>query len=197
MCKAKLSTLWMLSLDVVIDGKGFVEQHPAGLQRVNERGEEGAVQVKADDNGIVHFMPEIRVLRWRRLQIQHSRTDAGKVSYSGTGRKSCEGLFIAIDRIDLVAERGEEQCVTSAARGYIEDSAFGKPLKLLDEKPGRWWICSEDVLCEPCTFNTDSDRTGHVGDRRMQLSEPQLDMIDREFSKEGCQESFRQRFQQL
>ena len=85
MCKAKLSTLWMLVLDVVIDSKGFIQQHPAGLKRVNERREEGAVQVKADDNGIVRFVSEMRLLQRLPLQIQHSRTDAGEVSYSGAG----------------------------------------------------------------------------------------------------------------
>ena len=72
MCKAKLSTLWMLALGVVIDGKGFVEQHPAGLQRLDKRGEERSVQVKEDENGIVRFMSEMRLLRRWQLQIQHS-----------------------------------------------------------------------------------------------------------------------------
>mgnify|MGYP001611962891 CR=1 FL=1 len=107
MCKAKLSTFWMLALDVVFECKSFIQQHPAGFERVNERGEEGAVQVKKDENGIVCFMPKRWLLR-RLLQIEHSRTDTGEVSYSCAGRKACEGLFIAIHRVDLVAQRGEE-----------------------------------------------------------------------------------------
>ena len=107
LCQAKFSTLWMLALDVVVEGKGFIQQHPAWLERVNERGEEGAVQVKKDENGIVCFMPKRWLLR-RLLQIEHSRTDAGEVSYSCAGRKACEGLFVAIDSVDLVAQRGEE-----------------------------------------------------------------------------------------
>lgn len=108
MCKAKLSTLWMLALDMAIDSKGFIQQHPAGLQRLDKRGEERSVQVKEDENGIVRFMPEMRLLQRLLLQIQHSRTDVGEVSYSGAGRKACEGLFVAIDSVDLVAQRGEK-----------------------------------------------------------------------------------------
>ena len=77
---------------------------------------------------------------WRLLQVKHSRTDAGEVSYSGPGGKLCEGLLIAIDGVDLIAPRGEEQRVTSAAGGHIEDLAFGKAMKLSDEKRGRWRI---------------------------------------------------------
>ena len=98
----------MPALDVVIDGKGFIQQYTAWLQRVDETGKEPSVQVKEDEDGIVRFMSEIRLL-WRRLlQIQHSRTDAGEVSCLGPGRKLCEGLLIAINGFDLVAQRGEE-----------------------------------------------------------------------------------------
>lgn len=107
LCKTKFSTPWMLVLDMVVEGKRFIEQHPAWLERINERGEEGAVQVKKDENGIVCFMPKRWLLR-RLLQIEHSRTDTGEVSYSCARRKACEGLFIPIHRVDLVAQRGEE-----------------------------------------------------------------------------------------
>src|SRR6187549_2552225 len=87
--------------------------------------------------------------------------------------------------------------MTPVAGGHVEDLAFGKTMKLLDEKRCRWPICAEDLLREPCTLNGDSHRAGHVGERRMQLPQPQLDVTDREFIEQGCQESFRQRFQQL
>ena len=41
MCKAKISTLWMLALHMVINGEGLVQQDPAGLQRVDEMGKSG------------------------------------------------------------------------------------------------------------------------------------------------------------
>ena len=104
MCKAKLSTLWMLALDVVIDSKGFIQQHSAGLQRVDKRGEERSVQVKEDENGIVRFMSEMRLLRRWQLQIQHSRTDVSEMSCLGVSQKPCEGLFVSINSVDLVAQ---------------------------------------------------------------------------------------------
>lgn len=114
-CKAKLLTLWMSAPDVVFDGKGFIQQDAAGLQRVDESGEERPVQVKEDENDIVRFMPKIQLVRRRLFQIKHSRTDTGETSCSGDGRKLSEGLFVAIDGFNLVAQRGEEQAVTSAA----------------------------------------------------------------------------------
>lgn len=81
LCKTKFSTLWMLVLHMVFEGKSFIQQHPAGLQGVDEMGEKRSVQVKEDDNGIVRFVSEMRLLQRLPLQIQHSRTDAGEVSY--------------------------------------------------------------------------------------------------------------------
>lgn len=195
-CKAKLSTLWMPVADVVIDGEGFIQQYTARCQRVDKIREKRSVQVKEDKNAIVRFVPEIRFLR-RRLQIKHSRIDAGEVSCAGTGGKLCEGRLIAIDGIDLVAKGGEEQRMTPAARGHIENLPFGKAMKLLDEKLGRRWICAENLLREPCALNADPDGAGYGGNRGMQFPQPQLDTTDREFIEQGCQESFRQRFQQL
>ena len=133
MRKAKLRTLRMPALDVIVHGEGFIQQDTAGLQRVDEMGEERSIQVKEDEDGIVCFMPEIRLLR-RLLQIKHSRFDAGEVSCPGIGRKLREGLLIAIDGIDLVAQRGEEQRMAAAAGSHVEDFSFGKAMKLLEEK---------------------------------------------------------------
>lgn len=65
-CKAKLSPFRMSVPEVVVDGKRFIQQDTAWLQRVDERGEERPVQVKEDENGIVRCMPEMRFPR-RRL----------------------------------------------------------------------------------------------------------------------------------
>lgn len=103
MRKAKLPTLWMPALHMVINGEGLIQQDPAGLQRVDEMGEERSIQVEEDEDGIVCFMPEIRLLR-RLFQIKRSRFDAGEVSRPGIGSKLREGLLIAIDGFDLVAQ---------------------------------------------------------------------------------------------
>lgn len=195
-CKAKLSPFRMSVPEVVVDGKRFIQQDTAWLQRVDERGEERPVQVKEDENGIVRFIPEMRFPRRRLFQIKHSRTDAGEMPYSGDGRKLCEGLFITIDRFDLIAQRGEEQCVPPGAGGHIEDFAFGKAMKLLSEKPGRWRIGVDNLLREPCPLNADPDGAGYEGNRGMQFPQPQFDTTDREFVEECDQETFRQRFQE-
>jgi hypothetical protein len=51
-----------------------------------------------------------------------------------------EGLSIAIDGVDLVSQRGEEQRMTPAAGRHIEDLAFGKAMQLSDEEGGRWRV---------------------------------------------------------
>src|SRR6185437_13183562 len=158
-------------LDMVIDGEGFIQQDTAGCQRIDKIWEERSVQVKEDENGIVRFMAEIRFMR-RLLQIKHSRADAGEISCAGACRKLCEGRLITIDGINLVAQRGEEQRMTPAAGGHIENLPFGKAMKLLDEKLGRWRICAENLLREPCALNADSNGTGYGGDRGMQLPQP-------------------------
>ena len=79
-----------------------------------------------------------------------------------------------------------------AAGGHIEDFALGKAMKLLHEKLGGWRICAEDLLRQSCALNADSDGTGYVGDRGVQLPQPELDTIDREFMEQRCQEPFRQ-----
>jgi hypothetical protein len=196
MRKAKLTTLRMSALHMVINGEGLIQQDPAGLQRVDEMREERSMQVEEDEDGIVCSMPEIRLLR-RLFQIKHSRFDAGEVSRPGMGRKLREGLLIAINGFDLVAQRGEEQRMTAAAGSHIEDVPFGKAMKLSEEKRSRWRICAEDLLCEPCALNANTDGAGYEGNRGMQLPQPQLDTIDREFIEQSYQESFRQRFQQL
>ena len=61
-CEAKFSTLWMSVLDVVVDGKGFIQQDTAWFQRVDEMGEERSIQVKEDENDIVRFMSKIRFM---------------------------------------------------------------------------------------------------------------------------------------
>ncbi len=105
--KAELSTLWMVALDVVVDGKSFVQQHATGLQCFDERGKERSVQVKEGENDIVRFMSKSRWLR-RLLQVEHSRPETREVPRVGALRKLCEGLLIMIDGFDLVTQRGEE-----------------------------------------------------------------------------------------
>lgn len=196
MRKAKLQTLWMPALHMVVNGEGFIQQDPAWLQRVDEMGEERSMQVEEDEDGIVCFMPEIRLLR-RLFQIKRLRFDAGEMSRPGIGRKLREGLLIAIDGFDLVAQRGEEQRMTAVAGSHIEDLPFRKAMKLLAEKGSRRRICAENLLCESCALNADTDGAGYEGNRGMQLPQPQRDTIDRELIEQSYQESFRQRFQQL
>jgi hypothetical protein len=71
MSKAKLSACRMLMVDVVIDRKGFIQQDPPWFQRVDERGEQWAIQVKEDENDIVRVMSEVRLLL-RQFQVERS-----------------------------------------------------------------------------------------------------------------------------
>ena len=102
--KAKLSTPRMLVAKMIIDQKGFVQQHPAGLQCMNEVREERTSQIKAHKDDIVGVLSEIRIVRWRQFQIDRLCRDPGEVSrVSGRGQLG-QCLIIAVYGVDLVPE---------------------------------------------------------------------------------------------
>jgi len=194
--EAKLLAPWMSMLEVVVHGKGFVEQHAAGLERLDQVGEERSAQIKEYENGVVRFMSKIRLVRGRLLQVERSCRNPGEVPRSCAGRKLRDGVLIAIDGIDLIAQRREKERVAPASGRDVEDLPFGKTVELLDKKPCRRWVRSEKLLREPGALHSDPDGSGDVGDRWMKLPQPQLDAINGKFVEEGRQESFSHRFQQ-
>ena len=120
----------------------------------------------------------------------------GEVPLFRRGSELRHGLFIAIHRIDLKAVRGQIERVAPAPAATSSALPFGK----------RWNCCVrnekalESACCIWCARRARSTlhayRSGHMLERRRQLSQPNLGPIDGEFREKHGEELFRECFQQ-
>ena len=66
----------MLVTEVILDAEGFVDQDAVRFQRVHQHGEEGTMQVKKDDDGIITVPAQVGGMVGLLFQIQHPRCQA-------------------------------------------------------------------------------------------------------------------------
>lgn len=67
--QAEFPPAWMAMVKIVVDRKGLIEQDTIGFERINQPGEQWAVEVETDDEDIVAFGRKLRPLFGRALKI--------------------------------------------------------------------------------------------------------------------------------
>jgi hypothetical protein len=116
----------MLVAKMIVDEKGFVDEHPAGPERANQRGKERAVEVKKSENDIVAGGRDRR--RLRRIFKLHGvdRERCQAVLRRGC-RQTCQSLLITINRLDRKTLSRQVERVSATPTGDIQGMSMWQP----------------------------------------------------------------------
>ncbi len=180
---------------VVIDRKGFIDQHAPGLEGIDEKRKERPMQIEKDYDDVVGLMSEARVKRRRLLQVDGSGFDPGECFCSSGCSELGKDGFVAVDCIDVIPPGGEKEGVSASSCCHIQSFAFGETVQLFDQKRSRFRFDAAELLREPGAVDPDADGAGDLRDGRVQFTEPEIRPFDGKVCKQHGEESLRQGFQ--
>jgi hypothetical protein len=107
--QTKLSTLRVMVIHVIVDGKRFIHQDPAGLQRSHDGREQRAMKIKEDKNDVIDVFPKVWLIRSRLLKIQSPRRDGCGWMVLRRCEEVRQRTLVSIDGVDLKTVRGQKQ----------------------------------------------------------------------------------------